>query len=172
MYKIVLSLVLTGVVLLCGASTTFAATSTSTATTTPSVPVHDPVAVETQVRAAFPDAAVMVDVARCESNFRQFTDSGSVFRGGVGGEMIGVFQFYETVHTAAALAKGFDLATLAGNIGYARVVYTESGTTPWSACVPVTTPVTTDAHTKIKIELLKQVIVLLQQLLVLKQAGM
>ena len=146
-------------------STVVAATSSSSTTT---ILTH--VAVEKQVRDYFADMPVMIAIARCESNFRQFTDSGLPFRGGAGGEMVGVFQFYEQFHTAAAKALGFDLNTLEGNIGYAKHVYAQEGTTPWSACVPVT-PVLVDAQTTLKIELLTKLIGLLQQLLALELAA-
>jgi hypothetical protein len=142
------------------------AAGTSTATSTP---VYNQVIVEQLVRDYFKDIPVMIDIAKCESKFRQFTDSGAPFRGGVGGGMIGVFQFYEQVHQAPARALGLDLATLEGNIAYARHLYTESGSTPWASCVPA--PVSTlDANTQLRIELLTKLVGLLQQLLALKLA--
>jgi hypothetical protein len=89
--------------------------------------------VEAKVRTFFKDTPVMAEIARCESKFRQFTDSGSVLRGGAGGEMVGVFQFYERIHAAGAAALGFDLATLEGNLGYAKHLYETEGTTPWNS---------------------------------------
>src|SRR6266540_6291158 len=69
------------------------ATSTMTTTTTASVTgiatssapvrnVHNAADIERQVRAFFADAPVMANIARCESKFRQFADSGNVFKGG------------------------------------------------------------------------------------------
>lgn len=140
-------------------------------------------AVEEQVREVFSDIPVMIEIARCESKFRQFTDAGNVLRGGYGGQMIGVFQFFESVHSAEALRQGHDLATLEGNIAYARELYTESGTTPWSSSQPcwqnaqigqtdtlVSEPSVsvTDAELREKIALLQQLITLLQTLLSLQ----
>ncbi len=110
----------------------------------------------------------MVQIARCESNFRQYTDSGKPFRGGANGGMVGVFQLYEKVHTAGAHALGFDITTLEGNIGYARHIYEQEGTTPWASCEP--TPVLYD-NSALRIELLTKLVELLQQLLVLTLAG-
>lgn len=93
--------------------------------------IHDASLVEKAVRDAFTDAPVMAEIARCESKFRQYTDSGNPFRGGAGGTMIGVFQFNEPIHSAYATTLGFDLTTLEGNIGYAKYVYAQSGTDPW-----------------------------------------
>jgi hypothetical protein len=155
---------LLGLVFLLGQATTVQAAATTTSIATSA---QNQVFVEKLVREYFVDVPVMIEIARCESNFRQFTDGGTVFRGGVGGGMIGVFQFYEAIHKTPALARGFDLATLEGNIGYAQHVYKQSGTQPWSACIPATISLS-EAQLKLKIELLKQVVVLLKQLLELK----
>lgn len=135
-----------------------------------------PVSVEEQVRAYFADIPVMIEIARCESSFRQFTDDGSVLRGG-GGEFVGIFQIYESVHTKAATALGFDLTSIEGNMAYAKHLYQESGSNPWSSCVPevaadtvvVNTSEVSDTELLAKIELLKQLLSLLQQLLALQQ---
>ena len=151
-------------------ATTTSVHSTSTTITPINTLTQNRVVVEKKVREVFADAPVMIAVARCESNFRQFTDSGAPFRGGAGGEMIGVFQFYEKAHVPFARTLGFDLATLEGNVGYARNVYEHQGTTPWKACVPAV-QVTPDAQTKLKIELMTKLIELLKQLLQLKLLG-
>ncbi len=127
-----------------------------------------PTAIETKVRAYFTDAPIMIEIAKCESNFRQFTDAGNVFYGGVGSGMIGIFQFYEALHKTAAATLGYDLATVEGNLGYAKHLYKEQGTTPWQSCVPAV-PVL-DANTQKRIEIMKQIIGLLQQLLAMKLA--
>lgn len=89
--------------------------------------------VEERVREYFKKNPVMIEIARCESNFRQFTDSGSVLRGGSGGEMVGVFQFFESIHTAAAAKLGHDITTLEGNLAYAEYVFQTEGSTPWNS---------------------------------------
>ncbi|MCA9367268.1 hypothetical protein KC887_03325 [Candidatus Kaiserbacteria bacterium] len=111
----------------------FAMTHPVSAASTTTVPVHDQAAVRTSIENVFSDTPAMVAVAKCESNFRQFTDAGNVFRGGYNNQMIGVFQFYKSVHSTAALALGFDIAALDGNIGYAKHVYDTQGITPWNA---------------------------------------
>jgi hypothetical protein len=141
---------------------TVATSSVLTATSTQ-------VAIEKQVREYFADIPVMIEIARCESKFRQFTDSGAVLRGGAGGGMVGVFQFFESIHATPALKLGFDLKTIEGNLGYARHVYTESGSTPWKSCMPTVVPVHNDATLKVRIELLTKLVGLLQQLLALQQ---
>jgi len=143
-----------------------------------------PQEIEVHIREYFADIPVMIEIARCESKFRQFTDAGNVLRGGYGQEMIGVFQFYEAVHAARAQTLGHDLLTVDGNLAYARHLYTESGTEPWDSsrdCFAATTTspsaqsdtieaAMTDAQLREKIALLQQIITLLQTLLALQQA--
>lgn len=90
--------------------------------------------IEAQVRVTFADAPEMIAVANCESGFREYANSGSVLRGGTGGNYIGVFQI-GAGHAQDAQSLGFDIYTTDGNIGYARHMYNTSGTTPWSGCV-------------------------------------
>lgn len=100
---------------------------------------------EAGVRTFFKDTPVMIEIARCESRFRQNNTDGTILRGGWKNAMVGVFQFYENVHSTSATALGYDLTTLEGNLAYAKHLYTQSGTTPWNsskACWgSVTTPV-------------------------------
>ena len=91
--------------------------------------------VEAQVRAYFSDIPVMIDIAYCESGFRQFALNGQVLRGG-GGAYIGIFQINENIHSGNAIYLGYDLKTVQGNMGYARHLYNGSGTNPWRNCVP------------------------------------
>ncbi len=81
----------------------------------------------------FPNTPEMVAIARCESGLRQYTANGSVLRGGAGGAMVGLFQFNEVYHRAAAAAMGLDLDTLLGNLAYARELYSTEGLTPWNS---------------------------------------
>ncbi len=155
-------------IFVCLASYTPAQAAESVASTTASTTVLTPTEIEAKVRTAFADTPVMIEIAKCESKFRQFTDAGNVFYGGAGGGMVGIFQFYESIHKTAAAALGYDLATVDGNIAYAKHLYKEQGVTPWQSCVPAT-PIL-DANTQKRIELMKQIIGLLQQLLAMKLA--
>lgn len=116
---------------------TTATTSPSQATTaTPTLPNYqDRAVVEAEVRKTFADAPVMIEIARCESKFRQFTDAGNPLNGGAGG-MIGIFQINQSVHKAFALGQGYDITTVEGNMGYARYLYTKEGTNPWISSFP------------------------------------
>lgn len=121
---------------------------------------------EKRVREYFKDIPVMIEIARCESNFRQYTDAGNVLRGGDSGGMVGVFQFFESIHATPALALGFDITTLEGNLGYAKYVYEREGTAPWDPAkycwniLPTATEKSQTANTTIaptRAELLKQI---------------
>lgn len=128
---------------------------------------------EEEIREYFSDLPVMIEIARCESNFRQFTDSGNVLQGGTGGGMIGVFQFFGSIHESAAEKIGFDIDTLDGNLAYARHLYEVEGTTPWNPaknCWDTVKSVSkpTTINTK-EIAILKKKVALLIQLLDLMQ---
>jgi hypothetical protein len=73
----------------------------------------------------------MVQVARCESQYRQFNADGSVLRGKVNPLDAGIFQINEKFHLADSEAMGIDIHTIEGNIAYARHLYNTAGTTPW-----------------------------------------
>lgn len=131
---------------------------------------------EKRIREYFKDVPVMIEIARCESNFRQYTDAGNVLRGGDSGGMVGVFQFFESIHATPAKALGFDITTLEGNLAYAKHVYTSQGTTPWDPAkycwdtaaakspLPSSTPATTSrAELRKQIETLTSLIKKLQR---------
>lgn len=80
----------------------------------------------------FPDAPIMVDIAYCESKFRQFDKLGNVLRGVENSKDVGVFQVNEFYHLADSSRMGMDIHTLAGNIEYARHLYDTQGTRPWN----------------------------------------
>jgi hypothetical protein len=125
---------------------TFVAWAEDIATTTPTPPVAvatttTPIptlqtndGVEARVRQYFADAPIMIEIARCESGFREFGPSGQPLNGGSGG-MIGIFQINAAVHSAYAKSLGLDIDTVEGNIGYARLLYAEDGTSPWLASI-------------------------------------
>lgn len=112
------------------ASTSTATTATTTSPTTTPVTPPTNVDVEAKVRAYFADVPIMAAIAKCESEFRQYSGSGSL-HGGAGNAMIGVFQIHSGVHQDFAKTKGMDIETLDGNLAYARYLYANEGTTPW-----------------------------------------
>jgi hypothetical protein len=103
-----------------------ASTTETKMTTASSTPV------EATVRSYFADIPVMIAIARCESRFRQVDSSGALLDGGSGG-MVGIFQINSAVHTVFAQSLGFDIATVKGNLEYARYLYDREGTVPWNS---------------------------------------
>jgi hypothetical protein len=114
--------------------------STTDATSTPVVESHDNTGVEAKVRSFFADIPVMVAIAKCESGFRQYNNSGNALHGGLGGTMIGIFQIGEGIHRGKALSLGFDIDTVDGNMGYAKYLYQQSATDPWISSFPCWNP--------------------------------
>ena len=90
--------------------------------------------IQAQVNTVFAGIPDMIAVAKCESNFREYSN-GQVLRGGTGGNYIGVFQISNSYYQNA-LSLGFDIYTTEGNIGYAKYMYDQRGTAPWSGCAP------------------------------------
>lgn len=94
---------------------------------------------EAIVREQFADIPAMIDIAKCESGFRQYADSGNVFRGGAGGKMLGVFQLHSDYHLEPANSMGLDITSLEGNLAYARHLYESEGLEPWRPCLGAVT---------------------------------
>lgn len=92
-----------------------------------------PKSVEEYVREQFKDAPIMIDIARCESRFRQFDSSGKVLKNPSSSAM-GVFQIMASLHAHGAKKNlGHDIYSLEGNAAYARYLYEKQGTSPWNA---------------------------------------
>lgn len=161
--------IFTVLVLLCFISIAPGAEAKTATTTTPTITTQ--AESEKRVREFFKDTPVMIEIARCESKFRQFTDSGNPLRSA---GMIGVFQFYESIHAPGAKALGFDIATLEGNLGYAKHVYATEGTTPWNGsryCWETATIITPNRAALLQqIDTLTKLIALLQKQLETKRA--
>ncbi|MDD5050260.1 MAG: hypothetical protein PHV93_00770 [Candidatus Pacebacteria bacterium] len=98
--------------------------------------VDQPVTLEAHVREVFKDTPILAEVARCESQFRQFGTDGKIIRGEVNKHDVGLMQINEGYHAEQAEKLGLDLYTLDGNIAYAKVLYEKEGTAPWSASKP------------------------------------
>lgn len=88
------------------------------------------------VESYFADIPIMIDVARCESHFRQYGKDGSVFRGVVNDRDVGIMQVNEYYHSEAADKLGIDIYTIQGNVAYARYLYEKEGTQPWVSSQP------------------------------------
>jgi len=85
----------------------------------------------------FSDTPIMVDIARCESQFTQFNEDGTVHRGRVNRYDVGVMQINEKYHLDTAKKLNINIYTLEGNLEFARYLYEREGAKPWkhsSAC--------------------------------------
>lgn len=84
----------------------------------------------------FGTSSPMVDVVRCESQYRQFDSDGTVLRGRVDNEDIGAAQINEHYQGKQAKDLGYDIYTLSGNLDYAKYLYSKEGLAPWMASEP------------------------------------
>lgn len=96
--------------------------------------------VETAVRTYFRDIPVMIQVARCESTFRHTLTDGTVLTGRVDSDDTGVMQINTRYHAETAEKLGLNLHDLYDNMAYARYLYENQGTQPWSASAPCWSP--------------------------------
>ena len=85
------------------------------------------------VKEYFSETPILVDVARCESTYRQFSSNGGVLRGLVNPADVGVMQINEWYHGKKADDLGLDLHTLEGNLAYAKYLYEKQGVQPWKS---------------------------------------
>jgi len=92
--------------------------------------------IQTYLHQEFFDAPILIEVARCESEFRQFDAEGEVIRGRAVADDIGVMQINEFFHGETAKNMGIDIYTAQGNVAYAKYLYSKYGLRPWSASKP------------------------------------
>jgi hypothetical protein len=123
----------------------FVASQTGDATNTPEIALATPEVApstitvnvtEAAVKSYFKDRPILIDIARCESTFRQFNADGTVHRGRVNNKDVGVMQINEHYHLDTATKKGIDIYTLEGNMEYARDLYDRQGSQPWISSAP------------------------------------
>jgi len=93
------------------------------------------ITVEEYVRNYFSDIPVMVEIARCESRFRQHNKDGEVLRGEVNNLDRGVMQINEYYHNADSDKLGYNILTLEGNTAYARHLFEKKGVGPWKSSI-------------------------------------
>jgi len=89
--------------------------------------------VQEYVQEYFANEPVMVAIAGCESQFRQYDANGNVLHNTAGSSAVGLFQIMDSVHSEAAADLGIDIYTTQGNMAYAQYLYQTRGTAPWSA---------------------------------------
>ncbi len=88
------------------------------------------------VRSYFKDVSIMVQIARCESNFRHTLADGSVLKGRVDNDDTGIMQINQRYHLENAERLNLDLYNIYENMAYARILYNDQGTKPWNSSAP------------------------------------
>lgn len=100
----------------------------------PTIEIEDkPKTIQEIVEQEFKDIPIMIEIAKCESRYRQFDENGNVLKGKVDNRDTGVFQINKHYHLDTALKLGLDIYTLEGNMAYARYLYENEGSQPWNA---------------------------------------
>jgi len=84
-----------------------------------------------RARDFFRDTPLLEKIAWCESKFKQFNKDGSVLKGKITPEDIGIMQINEYYHKDTAKRLGYDIYSLEGNMQYAKWLYEKEGSAPW-----------------------------------------
>ena len=92
--------------------------------------------IEKHVKNYFKDEPLLVEIARCESSFRQYDEKGIVLKGKVNKGDLGVMQINKYYHADKAESLGLDLENIDGNLAYARYLYEKEGAKPWISSKP------------------------------------
>ena len=108
-------------------------TDAKSSTTTPTIALQDFKTLEEYVRAYFKDTPELAEIAKCESDFRQYDDKGAILKGTVNKGDIGIMQINKYYNGQDAAKLGLDIYTIEGNLAYAKVLYDKFGTYPWSS---------------------------------------
>lgn len=93
-------------------------------------------ALEKYLRENFADTPILLEIARCESELRQFDNNGQLVRGRVDNADVGVMQINERYHLETATKLGYNIHTVEGNVAYAKYLYGKFGSKPWNASSP------------------------------------
>lgn len=75
--------------------------------------------------------AILLRIAECESNNRQFNEDGSVLRGRKNPSDVGRFQINEFYHLETARKLNMDIYTWEDNTAYALYLFEKNGTRDW-----------------------------------------
>lgn len=100
------------------------------------IEIRKSMTVEEYIRNYFSDIPVMVEVARCESRFRQHGKDGNVLVGEQNSSDKGVMQINEYYHGDDSDKLGYDIMTIEGNTAYARHLFEKYGLKPWKSSYP------------------------------------
>ena len=94
------------------------------------------ISAEMYIRSTYKDTPILIEVARCESEFRHVNQNGTILRGVANPDDVGVMQINEYYHESRAEKEGLNLYSIEGNVQYAKELYDREGTRPWSASKP------------------------------------
>ena len=117
-------------------STTSQSQATSTEYVSTSSSFTNSKNIESYVRKEFTNEPILVEVARCESTFRQYDSKGNIIRGKVNSADVGVMQINEKYHADEAAKLGYDIYTTEGNVAFAKYLYGKYGAQPWTSSSP------------------------------------
>lgn len=92
--------------------------------------------IEAYLHEQYFDAPILIEIARCESEFRQFDKNGKIIRGRVNPDDVGVMQINEFYHAETAKKMGIDIHTVEGNVAFGKYLYGKYGSSAWSASEP------------------------------------
>ncbi len=92
--------------------------------------------IEQKAKEFFKDDPILVEIARCESQFRQFDENGNILKGKVNKGDLGVMQINKYYHAEKAESLGYNLKTVDGNMAYAKYLYDHEGVQPWMSSSP------------------------------------
>ncbi len=103
---------------------------------TSAVPAEQIISVQQYVNNYYSKTPILAKVAKCESQYRQFTTNGDVLRGREVREDVGLMQINETYHKADSIKLGYNIYSMEGNLAYGQYLYDHQGLAPWSASAP------------------------------------
>jgi hypothetical protein len=95
--------------------------ATAMIASTTTSPLTDNSDIRSYVRTAYADEPLLVDIARCESAFRQYGTDGQVLRGKVHNADVGVMQINEKYRGPQADKLGYDIYTRRRKRGFRQV---------------------------------------------------
>ena len=95
--------------------------------------IENMMSTEQYVKQYFSDIPIMIQIAKCESRFRQLDRDGDIHRGEVNSADVGVMQINERYHLDQSVKKDYNIYTIEGNTAYARDLYEREGTQPWAS---------------------------------------
>ncbi len=93
----------------------------------------NPETMSAYVRQYYKETPILADIAWCESRNRQLDADGTLFRGKVNHDDVGIMQINTNYHEDQAKEMDMDLYSLSGNLAYAQYLYDKEGTKPWAS---------------------------------------